>query len=136
MNPENSQIERLDKIISLGQQIKKTRELLNQLIEEWNKTFPGFPISEGNEAVTTSAPALPPQVMVGSIDDRIVSYLDEHPDQQFNVNMLFEKLQVGPASLGTQLSKLYNAKKIARAGRGMYQSLKGKGATESGSLLQ
>lgn len=130
MSQENLQLDRLENIISLGQEIKKTREHLGSLIDRWNATYPEFPISGTQAVAKHPAFELPEYTPLGSIDERIVSYLDEHSGQAFNVNMLYDKLQVGPASLGTQLSKLYNAKRIARVGRGLYQSLKEKEATE------
>lgn len=127
MTKENFQLDYLEKILSLGQEIKKAQEHLDSLVEEWNATYSKLPMSGD---IKKASPSLPAQIPIGSIDDRIISYLDEHSDQAFSVNMLFDKLHVGPASLGTQLSKLYNSKKIARVGRGLYQSLKQQGVTE------
>jgi hypothetical protein len=124
MTTTSFQPDHLEEIISLAQKIKEARTHMYALIDEWNKKFPKMNI-EPSDYHLPSQPVPTPQISTAgfdSIDDLIVHHIDENPNRDFNVNLLHAELNVPPASLGTQLSRLFRTGRIERLGRGYYHS--------------
>lgn len=100
-----------DEVLELASELKETRERLAALEERWVSFF------TADENAPVPAPKL-------HLKPRIIQFLNEQPDQSFNMLTVARALNANENSVGPYLSELVNDGKIAKRDRGLYGALK------------
>jgi hypothetical protein len=106
-------------VLQLAANLETARADVLRLEEEWDKLFPESASAESANAPTVRIPSAPRS---NSAIAKTLAHINANPNEDFVASHLAYLLHVPPASMRTNLAKLYKQGDIDKQGNGIYRA--------------